>query len=147
MVKRSRDQSQGAEPAHLARDGGAGVLLPFPHLSDELLAAESVARKALRFQLALDHDLGGDAGVIGAGLPQRVVTAHAVVTGERIHEGLVEAMPHVQRTGDVGRWQQNAETSGFGGVEPGFEIAAAFPSRVPARLDGGRLKTLGEFHV
>ena len=38
-----------------------------------------------RCELALDHDLRGDAGVVGAHLPQRVEAAHAVVADQRIH--------------------------------------------------------------
>jgi hypothetical protein len=37
------------------------------------LAAEVVAGLALGVELALHHHLGGDAGVVGARLPQRVV--------------------------------------------------------------------------
>ena len=59
-------------------------------------------RLTLCVELSLHHDLGGDAGVVGAGLPQGVVTAHAMKAGERIHDGLVETMTHVQRAGDVG---------------------------------------------
>ena len=136
----------GAEAPHLAGDGAAGVFLPLPHLFQELLAAEVVAADALRVQLAFDDDLGGDAGVVGARLPQRVVAAHAVVARERVHERLVEAVPHVQRAGDVGRRQQDAEGGGVRRVEPGVEVAAGFPFRVPATFDVGGLEALGQFH-
>ena len=46
---------------------------------DEGLAAEVVARLALVLELALDHDLRGDAGVVGADHPVGVEAAHAVV--------------------------------------------------------------------
>jgi hypothetical protein len=68
-----------------------------------------VAGNALGVELAFDDDLRGDAGVVGARLPQRVPAAHAVVAGERVHDRLVEAVAHVQRAGDVGRRQQDAE--------------------------------------
>jgi hypothetical protein len=64
-----------------------------------------VARQALVLQLALDDDLRGDAGVVGARQPQRVVAAHAVVARQRVHDGLVERVPHVQRARHVGRRQ------------------------------------------
>jgi hypothetical protein len=95
---------------------------------------------------AFDDDLGGDAGVVGARLPQRVVAAHAVVARQRIHDRLVEAVAHVQGAGDVRRRQQDAEIVGPGGVESGGEIAARLPDRVPAPLDVGRFEALGEFH-
>ena len=63
---------------------------------------------ALRVELALDDHLRGDAGVIRAGLPQRVVAPHAVVAGERVHQRVLERVPHVQRAGDVRRRDDDA---------------------------------------
>jgi hypothetical protein len=68
-----------------------------------------VAANALPVELALDNDLRRDAGMVGARLPQRIVAAHPVVAGQRVHQGLVEAMAHVQRAGDIRRRQQDAE--------------------------------------
>ena len=99
----ARPVGRGAEAAHLAGDGVAGIFLPLPHLFDELLAAQIVARDALRIELALDHDLCGDARVVGTRLPQGVIALHAVVARERVHQRLVEAVPHMQRAGDIGR--------------------------------------------
>jgi hypothetical protein len=56
-----------------------------------------VAVQALLLQLALDDDLRGDARMVGARHPQRVEAAHAVVARQRVHDGLVERMAHVQR--------------------------------------------------
>ncbi len=83
---------------------------------------------ALGGQLAFDYHLGGDTGVVGARLPQGVVTLHAVVAGQRIHDGVLEGVAHVQGTGDVGRWDHDAvgilviTLLGLGG-----EIAVFFP--------------------
>jgi hypothetical protein len=72
-VKRSRLQSAaGAHAPHLAGDGASPTAPSTPTPFEELLAAEVVAGDALRVQLALDDDLGGDARVVGADLPQRV---------------------------------------------------------------------------
>ena len=60
-------------------------------------------------ELALDHDLRGNAGVVGAGHPQRVLAQHAVVARERVHDGLVKSVAHVQRARHVGRRQLNGE--------------------------------------
>jgi len=106
-----------------------------------------VARGSLLLELALDHDLGGDAGVIGAGLPQGVETAHAVIARQRVHQRVLERVAHVQRARDVGRRQQDAEAVGIGFVEAGLEIAALLPNPVPTAFDRRRLKTLGERHV
>ena len=62
-----------------------------------------MARDAVTFELTLDNNLRGDAGVISARLPQRVGTPHTVVAGQRIHQGLVEAVAHVQGASDVRR--------------------------------------------
>jgi hypothetical protein len=96
--------------------------------------------------LPFDDDLCGNARMVGTGLPQRVVTAHAMVAGERIHDRLVEAVPHVQGAGDVGWRQQDAESVRFFGIEAGAEIASGFPFGVPATFDVDRFKALGEFH-
>ena len=65
--------------------------------STNCLAPEVVAALAFRFELALDHDLRGDAGVIGADHPVGVEAAHAVVADQRVHQRLLERVPHVQR--------------------------------------------------
>src|SRR5437773_3120724 len=85
-----------AEAAHLARDGGAGFLLPLPHALDEFLAPEVVAGLALLLELALDPDLGGDAGLVRAARPAGLEAAPAVAPAERVHQRLLERMPHVQ---------------------------------------------------
>ncbi len=92
-----------ADAAHLAGDDAAGLFLPGPHVLEELLAADGVARQALLLQLALHHDLRGDAGMVGARQPQRVEATHAVVARERIHDRVVEAVAHVQRARHIGR--------------------------------------------
>ena len=120
--------------------------LPLPDFFEELLAAEVVARNALRVELTFDDDLRRNPGVVGSRLPQRVVAAHAVVARQRIHDRLVEAMAHVQRSGDVGRRQQQAESLIVGGVEAGGKVALGLPFRVPATFNVGRLKAFGEFH-
>ena len=60
---------RSAERAELAGDGAAQLRLPLPDPRDERVAPESVAIETFRFELALDHHLRGDPGVIGAGLP------------------------------------------------------------------------------
>ena len=82
-MKYSRDQStRVAQAAHLLGDGVAGFLLPFPHLAMNFSRPRSWRDGLLRCQLAFHHDLRGDAGVVGARHPQRVVAAHAVIAGQ-----------------------------------------------------------------
>ncbi|MNS53284.1 hypothetical protein D3C72_860350 [compost metagenome] len=129
--------------AHLARDGGARLLLPLPDLLDELFAAEVMARHALGFQLALHHDLRGDTGVVGTRHPQRVGAAHARVARQAVHDGLVERVAHVQRAGHIGRRQLDGEIGAIG-VHRGLGDAAALPFGAPFRLDGGGFEALGK---
>jgi len=95
--------------------------------------------------LLLDDDLRRNAGVIGADLPQRVVAAHPVVADHEVHQRLLERMPHVQRAGDVRRWQLDAERGGIG-PHRRAEETAGFPEGIPPRLDGVGFEAFGEFH-
>ena len=103
-----------------------------------------MAAEAGVLELALDDDLGRDAGVVGARHPERVVALHPVVADQRVHDRVLERMPHVQRAGDVGRRQLDRERRP-GGVEGRLVGAAFLPERRPVRLDGGRIEGLGEF--
>ena len=131
------------QAAHLIQNRTARNLLPVPNALDEFITADVAAILAFALQLAFHHDLRGDAGVIGTRKPQRVVARHAVVTGQGVHHGLVEGVPHVENPGNVGRGQLNGK-AGFGGIAAGLEVAAVFPNRIPARFNVGRFKALGE---
>ena len=128
-----------AHAPHLLRDGGAGLFFPFPDFVNEGGAAQVVAGFAFTGELALDHDLRGNAGVVGAGHPQRVFAQHAVVARERVHDGLVERMAHVQRARHIGRRQLNGKRS-FAGVQRRLVHAALLPGRAPVRFQCGGLK-------
>jgi hypothetical protein len=130
-----------AQAAHLAGDGAARLFLPVPDLLDEFVAAEVVARDLLGVELAFDHDLGGDAGVVGARDPGRVEATHAVVAGQAIHHGLVEGVAHVQGARHVRRRQLDAERR-LAFIHGGGEIAALFPLRAPEAFDVGWLERL-----
>ena len=132
-----------AHAPHLLRDGGAGLFFPFPDFVDEGGAAQVVAGFAFTGELALDHDLRGNARVVGAGHPQRVLAQHAVVARERVHDGLVERVAHVQRARHVGRRQLNGER-GFLGVQRRLVHAALLPGRAPVRFQRGGLKRFGQ---
>ena len=103
-----------------------------------------VAGEAGFLQLPLDHDLRGDARVVGARHPERVLALHPVVAHQRVHDGVLEGVAHVQRARDVGRRQLDAERR-LGGIERRLVDAALFPERAPMRLDGGGVEGFGEF--
>ncbi len=122
------------------------MLFPFPDAPDECFASQVMPILAFRLQLALDDDLGRDPGMVGSHHPVRVVAAHAVIADERVHERLLEGMPHVQRAGDVRRGQLYA-IGRLALVEAGLEVAVLFPEGIPARFDRCGLETFGELHI
>ena len=128
----ARPVQRGAEAAQLLHDLSAGLCLPFPDFGGEGFAAEVMPRLALRVQLALDHHLCGNAGVVAARLPQGAATVHALVADERIHDGVLEGVPHVQRAGNVRR--RNHDGVGFAAAR-GREMSARFPDFVPFVFD------------
>ena len=131
-----------AEALHLAEDLAAVLGLPLPDALDELLAAQVVARKALAGQLALDDVLRRDARVVHARQPQHLVALHAPAAAHRVHQGVVERVAHVQRTGDVRRRQYDRERRlrrrGVGGEVPGRYPAVVHRCFLGGRVPGTR---------
>ena len=69
-------------------------------------------------QLALHQHLRRDTGMVGAHLPKRAGSLHALIANQGIHQGLVKRMAHMQRTRHVGRRDQDAVTiPGVAGFE------------------------------
>ncbi len=126
---------RGTEPAHLAGDDAARLLLPFPHPLDEGGASEIGAARALGVELPLDHQLRGDAGVVGPGLPERIEAPHPVIADEGVHDRVLERMPHVQRPRDVRR----RDDDGVGRAAAARpKVSGLFPELVGARFDVAR---------
>ena len=98
---------------------------------------------ALGRELALDHHLGGDAGMVGARLPEHVLAAHALEAAEHVLQRVVERVAHVQRAGDVRRRDDDRVGLGRGAVRPpGPEGLGLLPAGGDARLDGGGIEGL-----
>ncbi len=133
---------RGAEAAQLAGDGAAGFFLPLPDALDEFLAPEIVPGQALGLELAFHHHLGGDAGMVGTRLPQRLVALHAMVADQGIHDRVVETVTHVQAAGDIGRRDHDAIAPVA--VAPGREVAVLLPALVPGLFD--RMRVVGLLH-
>ena len=76
-------------------------------------------------QLALDHHLGGDAGVVGAGQPQRRLAAHALEADQHVLQGVVQRVADVQRAGDVRRRDDDGERLGVRIVASGAKTPDA----------------------
>ena len=92
MVKRLRDQSQ-EEPRRFIWRLDARRYFSFhcQTRSRKSSRPRSLALGAFLFELAIDHHLGGDAGVIGARHPQRVVAEHAVPADGHVDERCARA--------------------------------------------------------
>ena len=99
---------------------------------------------AFLFQLAFNHDLRGDTGVVRTRNPRRVVAHHAVIAHQRVHHGLIEGVTHVQDTRDV-RGRQLDRERGLGWVHRGGKVTALFPQGIPMVFNRCRLKALGKF--
>jgi hypothetical protein len=146
----ARPVRRDAEVAQLGGDLVAVGLLPPPHLLDEGLAAEVVARHApLLLQALLDDGLGRDAGVVRAGEPEGVAPVHAVPAGEAVLDGRGEGVAQVERARHVGRRDDHDEAAGLargrGGGGVGGVEALLRPPRVPRGLDG--LRVVGGEHL
>jgi len=121
------------------------AFLPGPHALLELDAPDLAAVQALGFQLALDQHLGGYPGVIGARQPQRVVAAHAAPADGHVDFGVLEHVPDVQRSGDIGRRNGQREHPPRS-VQVGAENARLNPPLRPMRLKPLGFIDLLEWH-
>jgi len=135
----------GAEALELVLDvvGGADLLLP-DSLDEPLAPHLAPAGLAVLRQLALDDHLCRNACVVGAGLPERVEAAHPVPARQDVLQRVVEGVAHVERAGDVGRRDHDAEGVLVRGVGAGAERARLLPGGVDARF--GFLRVEGLFH-
>ncbi|CWM13932.1 Uncharacterised protein [Neisseria meningitidis] len=132
----ARPVGRTAHTAHLLRNRAAGNFFPFPHFFQEFFTTQVMTGHVLRGKLTLDHDLRGDARVVGAGNPGGVAAFHTVVAGQAVHNGLVEGMTHVQRAGYIGRRQLDGKRR-FGQIHIRLEIALAFPVLIVLGFDFG----------
>ena len=125
----ARPVGRSTQAAHLAGDGRAGFLFPLPDAVNEVRARVVIAVAAFCLDLAVHHHLGGDAGMVDSNLPQGVASAHAHQSNQRIHQGVLKGMPHVQCAGHIGRRQQDA--IGLA-LARRLETAAVLPMGIPA---------------
>ncbi|GBF26470.1 hypothetical protein MnTg02_01510 [bacterium MnTg02] len=80
--------------------------------------------------------------MVHAGLPQHVLAAHPLKSGKNILNGIVERMPHMERTGHIRWWNDDAI-----GCRPALQAvrlaarkcARLFPLTIDPRLDLGGL--------
>src|SRR6185369_3131928 len=137
-----RPVARCAEAAELPGDRAARLRLPLPDMLEESLASDLGTVQALALEVALDHHLGRDSGMVGADDPQSVLAEHPLAACEHILQGDVERVADVQRPGDIGRRHDDRPRLLVRPVGP--EQAAAFPMRVPALLDALGVEGLGK---
>ena len=142
MVKRSRAQSGEAPRRRSCR-----VIVPpdsaFHSQTRSMKASRPSCMAGLphRFELALHHHLGGDAGVIGARLPQRVAPAHALEADQNVLQREGERVAHVQAAGHVGRRHHDGVGLGVRALTR-RKRAVALPPLVMAGFDRSRFVCL-----
>ena len=108
MVNRSRDQSTPSPSRRI----WPRILPPDSAFHSQTRLTNASRPRSWRLcpavgELALDDVLGGDAGVVHARQPEHLVALHPPPPGERVHQGVLERVPDVQRAGDVGRGQDD----------------------------------------
>ena len=121
MVKRSRDQSQEA-PSRFSWLTMVPPLSAFHSQTRSRNFSRPISRRpgcCLLHQLALDHHLGGDAGMVGAGLPQHVAAAHALEAAQHVLQRVVERVAHVQRARHVRRRDHDGKGLGIAPLRDG----------------------------
>ena len=124
-----------------------------PRLFNELLPADLSAARAALFQLLFHDVLGGNAGMVGAGNPECVVTEHPVVTHLDVLQAVVQTVAHVQNARHVRRRDDDDEClaggaparTGGGSEQTLFEPVAVDSFLVAFRIKG--LAELDGFHV
>ena len=135
----------GAHLLLLLDDAAAVFLLPRPDALQKLLASQVVTGQAFVFaQLLLHLDLGGDAGVVAAGQPQRLVALHPLEAGQNILQRAVQRVSHVELAGDVGRRHDDGKGLLIG-IRLRLEAVAVHPQLVNAGFHVPRVVDLGQF--
>ena len=109
------------QPLQLANDRAARLDLLLPDARQKRLTPHLAARGlSLRGHLTLGHHLRRNPGMVGAGLPQRVIPLHPVPAHQNILQRVVERMPHMQAAGHIRRRDHHGKRRMAGlGIGPG----------------------------
>ncbi len=93
----------------LINNPSAVSVLPFPCPFQKAIPAHIILRESFFCQLCNDFCLRGNAGVIGAGHPQRTVSLHALPAYQNILPGIVQRMAHMKLARNIRRRDHNTE--------------------------------------
>ena len=136
--------ARAAHRLQLLDDCRTVLVNPAPDPLDETFPAQVVACQPLPGHVPLDHVLRGNACVIGAGNPHGTPTPHSVESDENILNRVVQAVPHVQRGGNVGgRYGYDVRVPGFFRLY--VEASPFDPASIDGSLDPRGIKTGGQF--
>ena len=143
----------GAHVAELPKNPLLILLLPGPDPLDELFTAEVVPGEFFFLeQTAFDDRLRGDARVVGARHPERVVALHPPRADEQILQAVVEGVAEVEGAGDIRRRNDDRECFlflpteiGACGRRLGMPVATGVPEGAAAGLGGGVVVLLRQF--
>ena len=128
----------------LVQDRPTGFSFPLPDFLQKIFTANqvlvaifettsAVQLDALFTQLALDHHLGGDAGMVEARLPEDVISLHAAPADQQVLQCVVEGVPHMQAAGHVRRRNDDRVGRVFGAAT--CECTGLFPVLVKPPFD------------
>ena len=142
MVNRSRPQSQRAtDPPLLGEDHLPGRRDELAHPLEVAIAAERRPRLALLGEDAVEHELGGDRGMVEAGQEQRGAPEHPRVADHQVLDRGALRVAQVQAPGHVGRRlddHERLEGPVGGGARPvGGEDVGGQPALVDGVLELG----------
>ena len=81
---------------------------PFPDAIDQAFTAKVMAGKIFLFlQATFDDCLRGNSRMVSSRHPQRLITLHSSRSDDNVLQSVIETMPEVQRTGDIGRYHDS----------------------------------------
>ena len=129
--------ARAAQLLELLENLVALLVAPVPNPLEKGFPTQIVTGLAFRlFEVLFDHGLGGNTRVVGAGNPERGLAFESGAAGQRILQGIVEHVPHVEDARYIGRWDDDRvrllaftglarKTTGFlpSGIPLGFNIA------------------------
>ena len=136
----ARPVRRGTEAAQLLGDGAAGFSFHCQTRARNV-SRPSALREVFLVQQPLHHHLRGDAGMVGAGLPQHVAPLHAAIANENILQHVGQSVADMQRPGHVRRRNHNRVRCGVA-RRVGGERAGFFPLAINPAFAGGRVKML-----
>ena len=127
--------ARAAQALELPDNRRAVALFPFPDAPDEFVAPKVAVVDPFLSEFALDDVLGRDAGVVGAGQPERVAPLHASPTHQDVLDRSVERMTEMENARYVGRRDDDGVTfTAAGGLC--MEVTRLLPLGVEALFNG-----------